>query len=74
MLFINYFSENHETFEPEFKVGDKAVTARIVSSLVGYIKTGTPVEVIGISWRGYDLQDEQGNCILETGWDSIKAS
>ena len=71
MSFINYFSENHEEFEPKFKIGDKAITTRIVSSMVGYFEVGTPVEVIGLSWRGYDLCDMEGNRILETGWNSI---
>ncbi len=29
------------------------------------------VKVIGKSYRGYDLEDEYGNRVIETGYDSI---
>ena len=56
-----------------FGCGQIVTTARKVESLAGYFEEGTKVEIIGISERGYDLQDEYGNRILETGFDSIKA-
>lgn len=55
-----------------FGLGQIVVTARRVESLAGYFEEGTKVEIIGISERGYDLQDEYGNRIIETGFDSIK--
>lgn len=58
--------------ENSFKVGDWAVTARQVDSFKGYFEKGTRVKVIGKSCRGYDLEDEDGNKILETGYDSIE--
>lgn len=55
-----------------FEVGDFAVTARKVKCMIGCFEKGTKVKVIGISERGYDLQDAKGNKIIETGFDSIK--
>ena len=71
MTFINYFSEKHEEFEPKFKVGDTAITTKPAMSLTTYIPTGSIVKVTGISWRGYDIEDSNGVCVSETGWDSI---
>lgn len=59
----------------EIIVGDWCKTVREVNSLSGYFEKGTIVKVIGKSYRGYDIEDEYGNKILETGFDSIvKAS
>lgn len=55
-----------------FGTGEIVVTAKQVESLAGYFEKGTKVEIIGVSERGYDLQDEYGNRILETGFDSVK--
>lgn len=55
-----------------FEINDWAVTARKLESLGGYFEKGTKVKVIGKSCRGYDLEDEYGNRILETGYDSIE--
>ena len=54
-----------------FSTGEIVVTSRVVESLGGYFEKGTVVEIIGVSNRGYDLQDEYGNIILETGFDSV---
>lgn len=56
----------------KFEVGDWVTTARKVTSSAGYFEPGTKVKVIGKSYRGYDLEDEYGNKITETGYDSIK--
>ena len=56
----------------EFEVGDWATTTRKVDSFAGYFEKGTKVKVIGKSYRGYDLEDEHGNIITETGYDSIE--
>ena len=55
-----------------FGQGQIVVTARRIESCAGYFEEGTKVEIIGVSERGYDLQDEYGNRIIETGFDSIK--
>lgn len=55
-----------------FGTGMTVYTSREIASCAGYFEEGTKVEIIGISERGYDLQDEYGNRIIETGWDSIR--
>lgn len=55
-----------------FRVGDVATTKRVVDSFAGYFEKGTRVTVIGVSERGYDLQDDEGNQVIETGFDSIE--
>ena len=55
-----------------FEVGDFATTKRKIDSFAGYFEKGTKVKVIGKSYRGYDLEDEHGNIINETGYDSIE--
>ena len=54
------------------KIGDYAITTRTLISLVGRIICGTRVKITGISDRGYDLVDEQGNTVAETGFDSVR--
>ena len=55
-----------------FEVGEWATTKRKVDSCAGYFEKGTKVKVIGKSYRGYDLEDEYGNRVIETGYDSIE--
>ena len=55
----------------EIKVGDICVTTRILDNFNGYFEIGTEVKVIDIGQRGYDLEDNYGNQMLETGFDSI---
>lgn len=55
-----------------FGTGEIAVTARVVESMGGYFEKGTVVEIVGVSDRGYDLQDEYGNRIIQTGFDSVE--
>ena len=51
------------------KSGDWARTTRTYSCLRGTMARGTLVKIIGIdSMRGYSIQDQEGNCILEIGW------
>ena len=54
-----------------FKIGDWAITTKKIDSCAGYFEKGTKVKVIGKSYRGYDLEDEYGNRVIETGYDSI---
>ena len=54
-----------------FEVGDWATTTRVVDSFAGYFEKGTRVKIVGITERGYDLMDEHGNSVIETGFDSI---
>lgn len=57
---------------PKYKVGDWTVTKRRVECFNGYFEEGTKVKVVKISEYGYDLQDEEGNQITDTAWDSIE--
>lgn len=54
-----------------FEVGDCAVTTEEVSCLMHSFEKGTKVKIVGVSARGYDLMDEHGNRIIETGFDSV---
>jgi hypothetical protein len=54
------------------EVGEWATTNRQVGSCAGYFEKGTRVKVIGVTERGYDLMDEHGNRVIETGWDSVR--
>ena len=51
------------------EIGDKVKTKMTHSDFVGYFEVGTVVEVIGISERGYDIKDSEGNKMLEIGWE-----
>ena len=53
-------------------VGESAITTRVVQSCGGYFEKGTEVRIAGVSERGYDLIDIDGNRIIETGFDSVK--
>lgn len=50
------------------KIGDKVTTTIEHTSLSGHMEIGTEVTVTGISYRGYDIMDNDGNRIIEIGW------
>lgn len=50
------------------KIGDTVRTTMIHENFAGYFEIGTLVKVINITNRGYDIEDEKGNKILEIGW------
>lgn len=54
------------------EVGDWAITNRKVNSCACYFEKDTKVKVVGVTERGYDLMDEHGNRVIETGWDSVR--
>lgn len=54
------------------QVGDWGVTTKTIVALSGYFEPNTKVKVIDISERGYDLEDEFGNQLIETGFNSFK--
>lgn len=54
------------------EVGEWVTTNKQVGTYAGYFESGTKVRVIGVSERGYDLMDEHGNRVIETGWDSVR--
>ena len=56
-------------------IGTTGTAARDIRCLVATIKKGSCVTITGIDnvypSRGYELTDEHGNHIIETGFDSI---
>lgn len=53
------------------RIGDiKVLKKRIVSSLCRVFEIGDKVRILGVSVRGYDLQEvNSGTIIQECGWD-----
>lgn len=49
-------------------IGDTVKTTVKHENFAGYFEEGTLVKVINISERGYDIEDMDGNRILEIGW------
>ena len=60
------------SYKNGFNIGEYAITTKKIESFAGYFEPGTVVKVVGKSERGYDLEDEYGHRITETGFDSIK--
>lgn len=50
------------------QIGDRVITTIKHDCLSGYFEIGTIVTVIDITDRGYNIQDDEGNRILEIGW------
>jgi hypothetical protein len=52
------------------KVGDRVVTTRDHTALVGTMQAGTEVIVTAIDdMRGYSIVDDEGNRLIECGWE-----
>ena len=51
------------------EVGDWVVTKKIHTNFVGTMEVGTKVKIIGVSIRGYDVVDAEGNVVREIGWE-----
>lgn len=49
-------------------IDDTVKTTVKHGNFAGYFEEGTLVKVINISERGYDIEDMDGNRILEIGW------
>lgn len=51
------------------KIGDWVITTKNHESLRGTMLKGSKVQIIDIDWmRGYAVQDEEGNRVVEIGW------
>lgn len=50
------------------KIGDTVKTTVKHENFAGYFEEGTIVKVIGITERGYNIEDEEGNRMTEIGW------
>lgn len=51
------------------EIGDWVITKKIHSNSAGYMDVGTEVKIIGVSIRGYDIEDDEGNIVREIGWE-----
>lgn len=54
-----------------FEIGDWVVTTKERRCLAHSFEKGTRVKIVDVSGMGYDLMDEYGNIIIETGWDCV---
>ncbi len=55
----------------DIKIGDTVKTTKVFSSFAGKFEKGSIVKVVGIGVRGYDIEDEYGNRVIEIGWDGL---
>ena len=55
-----------------FEKGQKVKTTRKFESCTGYFEVGSIVTIIGVGPRGYDIQDDNGNKILECGFSDFE--
>lgn len=55
------------------KVGERVITTKKLESCAGYFEIGSEVTITGISERGYDIKDDEGNRMIECGWDGFKS-
>ena len=51
-----------------YEIGERVKTTIKHESMSGYFEIGTEVTVIGESERGYEIQDDEGNEMIEIGW------
>jgi len=51
-----------------YEVGNWVYTTRVHESLSGRFTRGSRVKIIGVSERGYSIEDEEGNRVVEIGW------
>lgn len=56
----------------DIKIGDTVKTTKVFSSFTGKFEKGSIVKVVGIGVRGYDIEDEYGNRVIEIGYDGLK--
>lgn len=50
------------------EIGDWVVTTRVHESLSGKFTKGSKVKISDIGERGYSIEDEYGNRVVEIGW------
>ena len=56
-----------KNYTEKFKLGDKV---KLTKKVAGYFSKGSIVEICDIDdVRGYGFKDEQGNRVIECGWD-----
>jgi hypothetical protein len=57
---------------PIIEFGTMVKLTKEKESCEGKFTIGSIVKIIGISNRGYDIEDEKGNKMRETGFDGIE--
>lgn len=65
---MGYINFNNE----KLKIGDRVITTREFTSLIGKFTKGTEVTIKDIGDRGYAIEDDEGNYMCEIGWDGLK--
>ena len=50
------------------EIGNWVVTTRVHDSMVGKFTKGSRVKITDIGERGYSIEDENGNRVVEIGW------
>lgn len=56
---------NNNTYE----IGDWVLTTRVHESMAGKFTRGSLVKITDIGERGYSIEDEEGNRVVEIGWE-----
>lgn len=51
-----------------FEIGDWVVTTKVHESMSGKFTKGSRVKITDIGERGYSIEDEEGNRVVEIGW------
>ena len=51
------------------EIGDWVITKMTHTNFAGTMDVGTEVKIIGITVRGYDIMDDEGNIVREIGWE-----
>lgn len=51
-----------------YEIGDWVLTTRVHESMAGKFTKGSLVKITDIGERGYSIEDEEGNRVLEIGW------
>lgn len=54
---------------PRDMIGEWVKTKKLHSACNGMFTVGSDVKIIGVSERGYDIEDEDGNRMLEIGFE-----
>jgi hypothetical protein len=51
------------------EIGDWVRTKMTHTNSIGTMDVGTWVKIIGVTIRGYDIADDEGNIVREIGWE-----
>ena len=51
-----------------YEIGNWVFTTRVHESMTGKFIKGSRVKITDIGERGYSIEDEEGNRVVEIGW------